>query len=124
MPHSKPQIKSSGNAIGSEIDVKMAARTKYLLARRTCFVLELRQRNKSQSPDVSRRSQDINCCSKAGFGEPLESSEVRETTTAKEDMRSLLASLIVTLALAVLCCGEKGKGTFSWEGSWECCSSL
>uniref|UniRef100_A0A8C3DY34 Uncharacterized protein n=1 Tax=Corvus moneduloides TaxID=1196302 RepID=A0A8C3DY34_CORMO len=32
-------------------------------------------------------------------------------------MRSLLALLIVTLALAALCCCEKGKGTSSQEGS-------
>uniref|UniRef100_A0A8C5TYK3 Gla domain-containing protein n=1 Tax=Malurus cyaneus samueli TaxID=2593467 RepID=A0A8C5TYK3_9PASS len=32
-------------------------------------------------------------------------------------MRSLLALLIVTLALAVLCCCEKGKGTSLQEGS-------
>uniref|UniRef100_A0A8C3TIC2 Gla domain-containing protein n=1 Tax=Catharus ustulatus TaxID=91951 RepID=A0A8C3TIC2_CATUS len=32
-------------------------------------------------------------------------------------MRSLLALLIVTLALAELCCCEKGKGTSSQEGS-------
>uniref|UniRef100_A0A672TG96 Gla domain-containing protein n=1 Tax=Strigops habroptila TaxID=2489341 RepID=A0A672TG96_STRHB len=34
-------------------------------------------------------------------------------------MRSLLAPLIVTLALAALCCCEKGKGMTSWEGSWD-----
>uniref|UniRef100_A0A8C5JCG8 Gla domain-containing protein n=1 Tax=Junco hyemalis TaxID=40217 RepID=A0A8C5JCG8_JUNHY len=32
-------------------------------------------------------------------------------------MRSLLALLILTLALAALCCCEKGKGTSSQEGS-------
>lgn len=47
------------------MDVKMAARTRCLLAQRMGFVLELRHRNISQSPNPSRQSQDINCCLKA-----------------------------------------------------------
>lgn len=108
----------------------MTARTQHLLAQRTGFVLEHRHRNTSQIPDLSKKSQDINCCPKASpenFNSLQESSEVRETSAAKEDMRSLLALLIVTLALAALCCCEKGKGTSSQEGSQsaaEPCSLL
>lgn len=108
----------------------MTARSQHLLAQRTGFVLEHRHRNTSQIPDLSKKSQDINCCPKASpenFNSLQESSEVRETSAAKEDMRSLLALLIVTLALAALCCCDKGKGTSSQEGSQsaaEPCSLL
>lgn len=112
------------------MDAKMTARTQYPLAQSKGFVLECRHRNTSQILDLSKKSQDINCCPKASPGELQnlqESSEVRETSAAKEDMRSLLALLMVTLALAALCCCEKGKGTSSQEGSQraaEPCSLL
>lgn len=112
------------------MDAEMTARTQHLLAQRTGFVLEHRHRNTSQIPDLSKKSQDISCCPKASpenFNSLQESSEVRETSAAKEDMRSLLALLIVTLALAALCCCDKGKGTSSQEGSQsaaEPCSLL
>lgn len=69
-PIQKSQIKSSGNATSPEMDAKMAARTWHLLAQRMGFVLELKHRNRSQSPDLSRQSQDINRCPKASSGEP------------------------------------------------------
>lgn len=68
-PHSKPQIKSSGNALSHEMDAKMTVRTQYLLALRTGFVLECRHRNTSQIPGLSNKSQDINCCPKTNPGE-------------------------------------------------------
>lgn len=53
-----------------KMDVQMAARTQGFVAQRTGFVLELRPRNTSQSPDLSRQLQDIKRCLKAGSRVP------------------------------------------------------